>query len=73
MKNEIEAKNLTEQDRDRLSREIFNISRRLRQISNFTDDDVIQTKLLEHITNLNNIGTEIAGGIEVVMGKVLRA
>ena len=67
-------KNLTEQDRDRLSKEIFNISRRIRQLSNGIPDGApAKIKFTEHIMKLNEIGTEVAGGIDIVMGQILRS
>lgn len=64
--------NLTYQDRDRISRDIFNISRRIRQIANRSNLDD-QIKLQDYIKQLNEIGTEVAGGVDIVMGKVLRS
>jgi len=66
--------NYTMQDRDRMSRDIFNISRRIRQLSNDIPDRApAKIKFTEYINKLNEIGTEIAGGVHVVMSKVLRS
>ena len=69
-----DMKELTDERRDTMSMDIYNISRRIRQITNgMVDGEPAKIKLIEYITQLNDIGTEIGGGRELMIGKVLRS
>lgn len=65
-------KELTDERRDTMSMDVYNIARRLRQLNNKITDPDINAKILDYINQLNLIGTEIGGGVEVMIGKVLR-
>jgi|GEM_PF-7004178 len=59
--------------RDTMSMDVYNIARRLRQINNSINNPVLSERMLQLINQLNLIGTEIGGGAEVMIGKVLRS
>jgi len=65
-------KELTEKRRNQLASDIYNISRRVRQLANGLEDCPAKEKMETYIKQLNDIGTEIDGGGKVMISKILR-